>query len=45
MTESSGESLWDIAYIYGRTIEELTALNPQIPLIDDIDEGVRVRIC
>ena len=45
VTESLGESLWDIAYIYGRPIEELTALNPQIPLIDDIDEGVRVRIC
>lgn len=45
VTVSQGESLWDIAYAYGRPIEELTALNPQIPLIDDITEGVRVRIC
>lgn len=45
LTESSGESLWDIAYAYGRAVEVLTALNPQIPMIDDIDQGVRVRVC
>lgn len=45
VTVSQGESLWDIAYAFGRPIEDLTALNPQIPLIDDIRKGERVRIC
>ena len=45
VTVSQGESLWDIAYACGRPIEALTALNPQIPLIDDINQGVRVRLC
>lgn len=45
VTVSQGESLWDISYTFGRPIEALTALNPQISLIDDIDEGERVRIC
>ena len=45
VTMSQGESLWDIAYRFGRPIEALTALNPQIPLIDEISEGERVRLC
>lgn len=45
LTVSQGESLWDIAYAYGVPIERLTALNPQIPFIDELDEGERVRIC
>lgn len=45
VTTEQGESLWDIAYACGEPIEQLTALNPQIPLIDNIDEGERVRIC
>lgn len=45
VTVSQGESLWDIAYAYDRPIEELTELNPQIPLIDEISEGERVRLC
>lgn len=42
---SQGDSLWDISYLCGTPIEQLTALNPQIPFIDDIGEGERVRIC
>lgn len=45
VTVSQGESLWNIAYLFDQPIETLTALNPQIPLIDDINEGERVRIC
>ncbi len=45
VTLSQGENLWDIAYRFGRPIEALTALNPQIPLIDEISEGERVRLC
>ena len=45
VTVTQGESLWDIAYACGKPIEQLTALNPQIPLIDQIEEGERVRIC
>lgn len=45
LTVSDGESLWDISYTYGVPIERLTALNPQIPLIDDLNEGERVRLC
>ena len=45
LTVSNGESLWDISYAFGVPIERLTALNPQIPLIDDLREGERVRLC
>lgn len=45
LTISQGESLWDISYTFGVPIERLTELNPQIPLIDDLDEGERVRLC
>ena len=45
LTASESESLWDIAYVYHVPIERLTALNPQIPYIDDLSEGERVRIC
>lgn len=42
---SQGDSLWNIAYACGTSVEQLTALNPQIPLIDNISGGERVRIC
>ena len=45
VTVSQGESLWDISYANGIPIEQLTALNPQIPFIDNINEGERVRLC
>lgn len=45
VTVSAGESLWDIAYAAGEPIETLTALNPQIPLIDELKRGERVRLC
>jgi len=40
-----GESLWDIAYECGVPIERLVELNPQIPQIDALREGERIRIC
>ena len=45
VTVSQGESLWDIAYAFDRSVEGLAELNPQIPLIGEISEGERVRIC
>ena len=45
LAKTDGESLWDIAYVYGLPIERLTVLNPQIPLIDELSRGERVRIC
>lgn len=45
LTVSEGESLWDISYAYGVSIERLTELNPQIPFIGDLSEGERVRLC
>lgn len=45
LTKTDGESLWDIAYAYDVPIERLTVLNPQIPLIDELSRGERVRIC
>lgn len=45
LTVSQGESLWDIAYVYHVPIEQLTQLNPQIPYINELNEGERVRIC
>lgn len=45
ITVSQGESLWDVAYEYNTPIETLVALNPQIPLIDDLSGEEKVRIC
>lgn len=45
LTLSQGESLWDIAYVTGTPVETLASLNPQIPYIDDLREGERVRLC
>lgn len=40
-----GETLWDIAYLYGVTVEELLLLNLQIRRPDSIREGERISIC
>lgn len=45
VTAVQGESLWDISYAYSVPVERLTALNPQIPYIDDLNRGERVRVC
>lgn len=45
VTTAEGESLWDISYACDVPVERLTALNPQIPLIDELRRGERVRIC
>lgn len=43
-TESDGETLWDIGYRYGIPIERLVSLNPQIPHIDELRRGERVKL-
>ena len=40
-----GESLWDIAYRFGKDIDALVAQNPQIRDIDGLNAGERVRLC
>ncbi len=45
VVSSDGTTLWDIAYQYGKTIEELIRLNPDIRFIDELYEGEKVRIC
>ena len=44
-TETEGESLWNIAFRYKVPIESLVRLNPQIPHIDELKRGERVRLC
>lgn len=41
----AGESLWDVSYAYGISIERLVALNPQIPYINALSQGERVSLC
>lgn len=43
--QDDGESLWDISYANGKTIDELVELNPQVKYIDDLTQGERVRLC
>ena len=38
------ESLWDIAYKFGTTVDALAALNPGIRRIDEVEEGKEVRL-
>ena len=45
VTQEPGESLWDIAFAYHIPIEQLTQLNPQIPLINSLSAGERVKLC
>ncbi len=40
----AGESLWDYARRWGRTVEELTAANPHIRDIGLLEEGEEVRV-
>ena len=44
-TVSEGETLWDIANMYDKKIENLVALNPQIRFIDDLTNTEKVRVC
>lgn len=39
------ETLWDIAYKYSVSIEDLVKLNPQIMFINDLSQGELVRLC
>lgn len=41
----SGETLWDIAYIYGTAVEALWEKNPVYKRPDSVQEGDRVIIC
>ena len=45
ITAAPDESLWDIAYCSGVSVERLTQLNPQIAYIDCLDRGERVKLC
>lgn len=45
VTVSQGETLWDIAFKYGKTIESIIGLNPQIRFFDELQEGEKVRVC
>lgn len=40
----AGESLWDYAWRWGRTVEELRAANPDIRDIGALKEGEEVRV-
>ena len=44
-TVTAGETLWELARRYGRTVPELVALNPQIknPNLIRVGQEVRVR--
>lgn len=41
---AAGESLWDYAWRYGKTVEELTKANPDIRDIAFLEEGEEVRV-
>ena len=43
-TAEEGETLWDIAWRFGRSIDALTAANPRIRDIADLEPGQEVRI-
>ena len=39
------DTLWDIAYRFHKTVEEMIALNPGIRFLDELEEGEKVRVC
>ncbi len=41
---NSGENLWDIAYRFGKDINELVRINTHIRHIENIAQGERVRL-
>lgn len=43
-TAADGESLWDVSYKFGVTVERLAELNPHIRKILEMKEGEKVRI-
>ena len=45
VTAQSGESLWDVAYAHGLSIDEAVRLNPQIEDIASLRAGEAVRLC
>lgn len=44
-TVAEGETLFDIAYVYGLKVDELLKLNPQIRRPDELETGEKVQIC
>ena len=44
-TVMGDETLWDISYKYGVNIETLVSLNPEIKRVDELSEGLKVKIC
>ena len=45
VTAKSGQTLFDIANMCDKNVDELVSLNPQIMFINDLKEGERVRLC
>ena len=45
VTAKSGQTLFDIANLCDKNVDELVSLNPQIMFINDLKEGERVRLC
>lgn len=41
----SGETLFDIAYKYGVSVDSLVFLNPQIKRPDELEENKEIKIC
>lgn len=41
---AAGETLWDYAWRYGKTMKEMTAANPDIRDIGALQEGEEVRV-
>ena len=42
---SDGESLWDVAYLHGLSIDRAVELNPHIRYIASHSAGEKVRLC
>lgn len=45
VTHTQGESLFDISYMFGKSVDDLVSLNPQIPYIDNLRAGESVKLC
>lgn len=44
-TTLKGQTLWDISYISGVSVEKLRELNPHIMFINDLKESEVIRLC
>lgn len=44
-TVKQGETLFDIAYEYGVSVDSLVKLNPQVKRPDELTEGGEIKVC